>query len=142
MCCALLVISGSVCDAQTKTRVGEISFDAGGRGIVFKCVSPCDVLRGAGCYVFDTGERVINGVGTIITAPFKAKWCVPRSRRYFYRPPQLQWTPGKLTPLPYPLPPLMPPRFEDSIPRPDPVEGDFYRPLHYPPKGTGLLAAN
>jgi hypothetical protein len=100
MCCAVLVISGGVCNAQTKTRVGEIGFDAGGRGVVLKFVSPCDVLRGAGCYVVDTGERVINGVGTIITAPLKAKWCVPQSRRYFYRPPQWQWTPGKLTPLP------------------------------------------
>ena len=31
MCCVILVISGGVCDAQTKTRVGEIGFDAGGR---------------------------------------------------------------------------------------------------------------
>lgn len=98
MCCVLLVISGGVCDAQTKTRVGEISFDAGGRGVVLNCVSPCDVLRGAGCYAVDTGERVINGVGTIIAAPFKARWCFPRPKRYFYRLPQWRWIPGKLTP--------------------------------------------
>ena len=51
MCCVLLIASVGVCNAQTKTRAGEVSFDTGGRGVVFKCVSPRDVLRGAGCYV-------------------------------------------------------------------------------------------
>ena len=137
MCCTLLIVLGGVCDAQTKTRVGEISFDAGGRGVVFKCVSPYDVLRGVGCYAVDTGGRVISGVGTIITAPFKAKWCFPRPRRYLYRTPQLRWIPGELTPLPYPKPPLAPPS-----PLLDPIEGDLYHPLYYPSKGNVQVATN
>jgi hypothetical protein len=137
MCCVLLIVSVGVCNAQTKTRVGEVSFDTGGRGVVFKCVSPCDVLKGASCYVLDTGGRVINGVGTVITAPFKARWCFPRPKRYFYRPPQWRRIPGKLTPLPYPKPPLAPPP-----PEPDPIEGGFYRPLHYSPKGNVRVATN
>ncbi len=105
MCCVILVISGGVCDAQTKTREG--------RGIVLRCVSPYDVLRGAGCYVVDTGERIIDGVGTIITAPFKAEWCFPRPKQYFYRYPQWQWTPGELTPVPYPNPFFMQSQLEE-----------------------------
>ena len=137
MCCAVLIVLGGDCDAQTKTRAGEISFDTGGRGIVFKCLSPYDVLGVVGCYAVDTGGRVISGVGTIITAPFKAKWCFPRPRRYFYRPSRWIWVPGELTPLPYPKPLLAPP-----LPRLDPIEGDLYQPLYYPPRGNARVATN
>ena len=90
MFCVIFALLGGVCDAQTRTS----------RGTVFKCMSPGDVLKGAGCYVIDTGGRVVSGVGTIVTAPFKAEWCFPQPRRYFYRPPQWRWIPGEFTPLP------------------------------------------
>jgi hypothetical protein len=148
MCCVLLIASVGVCNAQTKTRAGEVSFDTGGRGVVFKCVSPRDVLRGAGCYVLDTGGRVINGMGTIITAPFKAEWYFPRPRRYFYRSPQWKWAPGELTPLPYPRRHRSPPVTVPSTlgpsapppPRPDPV-GRAYHLLYYPADNIRMVTS-
>ena len=85
MCFVLFLASGSVCSAQS-------------RGVAFECVSPVDVVKGAGCYLFDASERVLRGVGDIVTAPFKAKLCIPERKRYMYIPPK--WTPGSLKPYP------------------------------------------
>jgi len=136
MCFVLLFFMGDVCNAQAQTK------NPSNHGVVLKCLSPLDVLRGAGCYVIDTGGRTVQGVGTIITAPFKAKWCFPPPRRYFYRLPQWRWIPGELTPLPYPKPPCSPPQFKrDFIPsHPEPIRGNFYYPLYYPKKGLVALS--
>jgi hypothetical protein len=44
------------------------------------------------------GDRMIRGVGKVITAPFKAKAHFPKPKRYLYYPPVL--IPGKFIPLP------------------------------------------
>ena len=67
---ALTALPTSICNAQDSTT--------------FKCVSPVDVVKGVGCYILDTGERVVEGVGDIIKAPFKSKMCVPKEKMYGY----------------------------------------------------------
>jgi len=146
--CVLLIALGVNCDAQTKTKRTGAGFTGGGRGTVFKCMSPSDVLRGAGCYVIDTGGRVVSGVGTIVTAPFKAEWCFPQPKRYFYRSPRWMWVPGQLTPLPRPKrrhssPVTVPSTLGPSAPpppRPDPI-GDFYHPLYYPADNIRMVTS-
>ncbi len=56
------------------------------------------MVKGVGSYVVDTGDRMIQGVGKIITAPFKARARFPKPKRYRYQPPV--FIPGKLIPLP------------------------------------------
>ena len=123
VCFVLFLASGSICNAQSNSR----------KGIVFECVSPIAVVKGAGCYLLDTGDRVLRGVGDIVTAPFKAKLCIPHSRRYIYRPPV--WTPPTLKPFPKHVVPLrlhikpVPDIKEEST---SPLK--FYQPLYYPTK--------
>lgn len=73
------------------------------RGVRFKCVTPCDVLLGVGAFVEDTGRNVVGGVrttvtglGELITAPFRARICVPKKRTFHYRPPRIEYMPGNL----------------------------------------------
>ena len=87
------------------------------RSVEFKCMRPCDVFKGVGCYLKETTYRVGDGLGMIITAPFKAKFCLPKPEMYRYTPGQWHYTPPKFERLKYPDP-VLPPR--DSI-----------YPLHY-----------
>ena len=129
VCFVLFLASGSVCSAQSNSK-----------GIVFECVSPVAVVKGAGCYLLDTGDRVLRGVGDIVTAPFKAKLCIPHRRRYIYRPPV--WTPPTLKP--FPKRDAVPLRLQIE-PVPDIKESPasplkFYQPLYYPQKNNHRVA--
>lgn len=65
------------------------------RSVEFKCMRPCDVFKGVGCYLKETTYRVGDGLGMIITAPFKAKFCLPKPEKYRYTPGQWHYTPPK-----------------------------------------------
>jgi len=90
-------------------------------GTTFKAVSPIDIFEGVGCYLFDTGERVVNGVGEIVGAPFKAKLYIPRVRLYRYEPLRLR------------LPRIIPLPDRDSVPARQPynkpAREKMYQPL-------------
>ena len=73
--------------------------DCNGRTVKFKCLSPCEILVGTGCYVKDVGSRVLKGSGTILSAPFKSRFCFPKAQKWEWKPGH--WTPGKLHRLPY-----------------------------------------
>ena len=72
----LVFASVNVCEAQEANT--------------FRCVKPADVVKGVGCYLLDTGERVVGGVADVIKAPFKAKMIVPKARKYRYQPMMLK----------------------------------------------------
>ena len=130
ICLVFFLVGGSVCNAQTNPR----------KGIVFECVSPLDIAKGAGCYIFDTGDRVLRGVGDVVTAPFKAKICIPHKRRYFYRPGV--WIPPTLKPLPKnkkTTPPLYIEPLPDVKRGPSPPL-KLYQPLYYPPESNHSIA--
>ena len=85
--------------------------------------------RCVGAYACDLTGKVVQGVGAIITAPFRARFCVPK-KTYMYRRPQLRWryTPGELKELPGPT-------FEELPPiEVTPTEGTepTVHPLHLP----------
>ena len=61
----------------------------------YNCMSPCDVFVGVGCYLKDATCRVGDGLGTILTAPFKAKACFPEPQRFRYTAPKFRWCPPK-----------------------------------------------
>ena len=65
--------------------------------IEYKCVSPCDLLIGFGCYLKDTTCRVGDGIGAVLTAPLKAKACFPEPKRYRYTMYKFKilWSPPK-----------------------------------------------
>ena len=121
-------------------------------GVVFHCRTPGDILKGTGCYIFDTGTRVLHGAGTIVTAPFKAKFCIPERRRYIYRPGR--WTPPTLKPYPRTTNPRLPestlgppepPKYDVPSPPkgPQKVKPMFFQPLYYPSKdNTKIVVAN
>tara|TARA_R100001244_G_scaffold61637_1_gene51572 strand:- start:213 stop:596 length:384 start_codon:yes stop_codon:yes gene_type:complete len=73
--------------------------DCNGRTVKFKCLSPCEILIGAGCYVKDVGSKVLKGGGTILSAPFKSRFCFPKAQKWEWKPGY--WIPGKLHRLPY-----------------------------------------
>tara|TARA_Y100001951_G_C11280613_1_gene265105 strand:+ start:1254 stop:1634 length:381 start_codon:yes stop_codon:yes gene_type:complete len=115
MCLMLLFMAANTCDAQCKNPKRK--------GVVLQARSPRDVVKGVGGYFMDVGSRAANGVGMVITAPFKAKCHFPKRKSYFYQPPV--WTPGKLTPIP-----------EPKIPK----EPRLYHPLYIgPPVDDGLI---
>jgi hypothetical protein len=69
----------------------------GRKGRMVECVCLCDVAQCATEYFKEVGHKMFDGTKTIVTAPFKAKICLPRPRLYYYQPPVFK--PGKLTPL-------------------------------------------
>ena len=97
ICLTLLFVTVNTCEAHKQNKT---------KGVVVYSVSPFDVCKGIGSYFIDTGDRMIRGVGKVITAPFKAKAHFPKPKRYLYQPPVL--IPGKFIPLP-PIKQLVPP---------------------------------
>jgi hypothetical protein len=61
--------------------------------IEFKCLSPCDVFKGVGCYLKDATCRTAEGAGMILSAPFKAKMCLPEPQRWIYKPAEWHYKP-------------------------------------------------
>ena len=90
ICLALFFVTAntSVAHGDNETR----------KGVIVYSVSPGYLLKGVGSYFVDTGDRMIRGMGKVITAPFKAKAHFPKPKRYLYQPPIL--IPGKFIPLP------------------------------------------
>jgi hypothetical protein len=68
--------------------------DCNGRTVKFKCLSPCEILIGTGCYVKGVGSRVLEGGVTVLSAPFKSRFCFPKAQNWEWKPGY--WTPGKL----------------------------------------------
>lgn len=62
----------------------------------FKCISPCDVFRATGDYMYNTTSGIVHGIGSAIAAPFKTPVCLPESRIYEYRRPRWFYRPGFL----------------------------------------------
>ena len=104
-----------VCSAQTQG------------GTTFKAVSPIEIVEGVGCYLLDAGERVLDGVGEIVSAPFKAKIYIPRARLYRYEPPRLRLP--RIVPMPNrnAVPPYK------SRPKANPTRQKLYEPLFKSP---------
>jgi hypothetical protein len=73
--------------------------DCNERTIKFRCLSPCEILIGTGCYVKDVGSRALKGSVTVLSAPFKSQFCFPEPQKWEWKPGH--WTPGKLRKLPY-----------------------------------------
>ena len=96
-------------------------------GTIFKAVSPIEIVEGVGCYLLDTGERVLDGVGEIVSAPFKAKIYIPRARLYRYEPLRLRLP--RITPMPNrnAIPP------NSSRPKANPIRQKLYEPLFKSP---------
>jgi len=98
--------------------------------IFVECRSPLDLVMGVGVYACDLTGKVVHGVGAIVTAPFRARMCLPKRRTYMYRRPQLRWryVPGELKELPGPT-------FEELPPievTPTERSGPVVHPLHFP----------
>lgn len=97
------------------------------RGVEFKCVTPCDVLRGTGYFIQDTGRNVVGGVfttamglGELITAPLRAKILMPNVRTFHYTPPRFFYEPSRLREITPPVTPApAPPEVLRDI-RPEP----------------------
>ena len=97
------------------------------REVTFRCLSPCDIVLGVGCYTVDVGRRVVKGTGQIISAPFKAKCCIPKAQMWRWRPGH--WTPGKLYRIPGPP-------TEENIKK----KIKYFPPLHHtPPNADNLV---
>ncbi len=64
--------------------------------VEFKCLSPCDVFKGFGCYLKDATCRTAEGAGMILSAPFKAKMCLPEPQRWIYKPSEWHYKPPVL----------------------------------------------
>jgi len=74
------------------------------RVVEFRCVSPCDVFKGVGCYGLGVTKRVVHGVGEVITAPFKTRMCLPRPEKYRYHPGYWEHIRYEQDPPPAPMP--------------------------------------
>jgi len=80
--------------------------------VTFKCVKPADVVKGVACYTMDVGKDVFKGAGKIISAPFKARICLPKLRTYRWE--RGHWVPSRLYEVPDPKPLLPSLRIEDG----------------------------
>ena len=96
-------------------------------GTIFKAVSPIEIIEGVGCYLLDTGERVLDGVGKVVSAPFKAKIYIPRARLYRYEPLRLRLP--RITPN---TAPSMPKPYKKR-PEVSPTRQRLYEPLFKSP---------
>ena len=100
-------------------------------GTIFKAVSPIEIIEGVGCYLLDTGERVLDGVGKVVSAPFKAKIYIPRARLYRYEPPRLMLP--RIVPMPNRnTAPSMPKPYKKR-PEVSPTRQRLYEPLFKSP---------
>ena len=93
--------------------------------VEFKCVSPCDVFTGVGCYLKNVTCLTVDGVKTVVTAPFKAEYCLPKPQKWIYVKPRLHYERGRFEKVDEPTHyngfPLVPPEVElgDPVPYDD-----------------------
>mgnify|MGYP001178456730 FL=1 len=103
------------------------------RAVTLRCVTPCDIVLGVGCYTLDVGKRVVKGTGQILTAPFKANLCLPKPRVFKWRPGF--WTPGRLYRVPE-----APVKDEGlQIELKEIRHRDYYHPLYHPPRDDNMV---
>jgi hypothetical protein len=105
------------------------------RVVEFKCVSPCDILTGVGCYLKDVTCLTVDGVKTVVTAPFKAECCIPKPKRWVYVKPEWSYERGYFKKLDEPTHykgfPLVPPKIDMG--KPLPKDKEYILPLHRDP---------
>jgi len=105
------------------------------RAVEFKCVSPCDVFTGVGCYLKNVTCLTVDGVKTVVTAPFKAKCCLPKPQKWIYVKPRFHYERGRFEkvdePDYYDGFPLVPPEVELGDPLPK--EKEYILPLYKEP---------
>lgn len=113
----LLFVNSSECKAQDNQPTV----------IIFETTTPCDILTGFGIFLKDTGEGIVGGVkttaeglGEIISSPFKARIGVHK-RKYLFQPPKIQITPAKLEEFKPPVLTPVPPKVTYP-PKSKPVE--------------------
>jgi hypothetical protein len=93
------------------------------KSIEYKTVPAGAVVKGVGHYLKDTTVIVGEGIGKILTAPFKAKLHLPEMDRWRYTPPTWKWSPPRWEKLDYPDP---------VIPNLEIYDGPEYQyPLHF-----------
>ena len=86
---AVAILVGSVVSNEAQAQECSKS----NKVIEFKCLSPCDVFKGVGCYLKDATCRTAHGAGMILSAPFKAKMCLPEPQRWIYKPAEWHYKP-------------------------------------------------
>ena len=59
--------------------------------IILKCLSPLEVVVGAGCYTTEVGCKMLKGTKDIIMSPFNSKFCFPK-------PKTIEWYRGYFVP--------------------------------------------
>lgn len=89
---AVAVLVGSVVSNEAQAQ----DCSKPSKVVEFKCLSPCDVFRGFGCYLKDATCRTAHGAGMILSAPFKAKMCLPEPQRWIYKPAEWHYKPPVL----------------------------------------------
>ena len=132
MCIVALTLYGIANDCSAGERR---------RGVEFRCVTPGDVLLGTGVFLHDTGKKVIGGVGTtvrglgeVITAPLRARFCVPRPRLFYFEFPKLRYKPGRFHRLVPPASDKPPARRIPAAPVREPAPSfDGTTPLRFAP---------
>lgn len=117
MVAMLFVVNGTVTAQETAPATTEVevkeerSVLVGGRlgrrlaraarkqegDVIVTLRGPCDVVRGVGRYVIDTGCRMTNGACEIVKAPFTTPCRLPKARKFLYQRPI--FIPGRLIPL-------------------------------------------
>ena len=103
------------------------------REFTLRCVSPCDIVLGVGCYTLDVGKRVVKGTGQILTAPFRANLCLPKPRVFKWRPGF--WTPGKV----YRVPEAPVEDTDLEIEMKEIKYQRHYHPLYYTPQPSNFV---
>ena len=103
------------------------------REVTLRCVSPCDIVLGVGCYTLDVGKRVVKGTGQILTAPFRANLCLPKPRVFKWRPGF--WTPGKV----YRVPEAPVEDTDLEIEMKEIKYQRHYHPLYYTPRPSNFV---
>ena len=122
---AVLLFAGSLSAAE--------KCDKPRREVTLRCVSPCDIVLGVGCYTLDVGKRVVKGTGQILTAPFRANLCLPKPRVFKWRPGF--WTPGKV----YRVPEAPVEDTDLEIEMKEIKYQRHYHPLYYTPQPSNFV---
>lgn len=117
MVAMLFIVNGTLVAQEPTPAVPEVEVDkeersivVGGRlrrrlaraarrqdDVIVTLRGPCDVVRGAGRYVIDVGDRIVGGACEIVKAPFTTPCNLPKPRKFLYQRPI--FIPGKLIPI-------------------------------------------
>jgi hypothetical protein len=84
------------CVVSNDVQAQDCSCSKPSKVVEFRCLSPCDVFRGVECYIKDATCRTAHGAGMILSAPFKAKMCLPEPQVWIYKPAEWHYKPPVL----------------------------------------------